>query len=71
MNQKSNARRRYRLHQRIKGVLKYSSRERTVYISHLDLELLQPKHKRAIIELSNKFGYNIQTQIPNHNDKSK
>jgi hypothetical protein len=52
--------RRYRLHQKIKDRFRYSAPKRTVYVGHgHDLK------DESVIELQCRFGYNIQTEIPN------
>jgi hypothetical protein len=49
----------YRLHQKIKGVYRFDIKEKTIYVP--DLEKVTNKY---IIELSEKFNYSIQFEIP-------
>jgi len=51
-------RRRYYLHQRIKNDFKYSAAKRTVFVKW-DYDIRTPH----LLELRDKFNYNIQTEI--------
>lgn len=55
--------RRYKLHQIIKGVVNYKAKQKTVFTCENELNKLSEKPLKAIKELANKFGYNIQTEI--------
>ena len=64
-NAKENARR-YLLHQRIKDAAEYSAKGRLVCFNDEDLSHLKSNDNRAysaILELCNKFGYNVQQYI--------
>ena len=50
--------RRYRLHQRVKKLYRYSALEKTIYVP-----FDQEANEEPVIELKNKFNYSIQTEI--------
>ena len=56
-------RRRYRIHQRIKRVVKYDARGRSVFTTPEELDGLSGRMTAYVDELRDRFGYNIQTEI--------
>lgn len=62
MNLQDN-RRRYRLHQRIKRVVKYDARCRSVFTSPEELVVLDGRMVAYVDELRSRFGYNVQMEI--------
>ena len=55
--------RRYRLHQRIKRVMKYDARNRSVFTTLEELDGLDGRMTAYVGELRDRFGYNIQMEI--------
>lgn len=50
--------RRYKLHQKIKGLYRYEAQKKTVFVPHDDNQA-----NPAVNELKTKFNYNIQLEI--------
>ena len=57
---KSLNRRRYRLHVHVKELTNMNARKREVYVTDRLLSIATPKQRKAIDELRDRFGYNIQ-----------
>ena len=54
---------RYRLHQRIKRVMKYDARNRSVFTTPEELDGLDARMTAYVGELRDRFGYNVQMEI--------
>lgn len=63
MKRTSKQNRRYKLHQRIKSALRYSAVKKCVFLLPEELDLIEKTQRRAVFELRDKFGYNLQTEI--------
>lgn len=56
--------RRYRLHQKIKNIVKYSSKSKEIFVFQDDEQLFKNKY---ILELRDKFYYNVQLEAVKQN----
>ncbi len=56
---KKKTNRRYRLHRKIKGIYRFSVRQKTIFVPDLDYMT-----NKALVELHEKFNYQIQFEIP-------